>query len=37
MAEDLDTTDRAILAELQRDGRVPLTELGRSIWRFAWR
>ncbi|MBE1491698.1 Lrp/AsnC family transcriptional regulator [Plantactinospora soyae] len=31
MAEDLDSTDWAILAELQRDGRVPLTELGRRV------
>ncbi|MFC6020697.1 Lrp/AsnC family transcriptional regulator [Plantactinospora solaniradicis] len=31
MAEDLDLTDWAILAELQRDGRVPLTELGRRV------
>ncbi|GIG92232.1 Lrp/AsnC family transcriptional regulator [Plantactinospora endophytica] len=31
MAEDLDPTDWAILAELQRDGRVPLTELGRRV------
>jgi Lrp/AsnC family leucine-responsive transcriptional regulator len=31
MAEDLDETDWTILAELQRDGRVPLTELGRRV------
>ncbi|RFU37833.1 Lrp/AsnC family transcriptional regulator [Actinomadura logoneensis] len=31
MTENLDATDRAILAELQRDGRVPLTELGRRV------
>ncbi|GAA3029650.1 Lrp/AsnC family transcriptional regulator [Streptosporangium longisporum] len=31
MAEDLDETDWAILVELQRDGRVPLTELGRRV------
>jgi Lrp/AsnC family leucine-responsive transcriptional regulator len=31
MAETLDTTDWAILAEVQRDGRVPLTELGRRV------
>ncbi|WP_345348251.1 Lrp/AsnC family transcriptional regulator [Actinoallomurus liliacearum] len=31
MAEDLDETDWAIMAELQRDGRVPLTELGRRV------
>jgi len=27
----LDSTDWAVLAELQRDGRVPLTELGRRV------
>ena len=27
----LDETDWAILAELQRDGRLPLTELGRRV------
>ncbi|MEU8318995.1 Lrp/AsnC family transcriptional regulator [Nonomuraea sp. NPDC048881] len=31
MAEDLDDTDWAILAELQREGRLPLTELGRRV------
>jgi Lrp/AsnC family leucine-responsive transcriptional regulator len=31
MAENLDATDWAILAELQREGRVPLTELGRRV------
>ncbi|MGA8116882.1 MAG: Lrp/AsnC family transcriptional regulator [Actinocatenispora sp.] len=31
MAENLDPTDWAILAELQRDGRVALTELGRRV------
>lgn len=31
MAEDLDTTDWAILVELQRDGRIPLTELARRV------
>lgn len=31
MAENLDPTDWAILVELQRDGRVPLTELGRRV------
>ncbi|MCP2168769.1 Lrp/AsnC family transcriptional regulator [Goodfellowiella coeruleoviolacea] len=31
MAETLDTTDWAILAELQQDGRVPITELGRRV------
>ncbi|PRY37261.1 Lrp/AsnC family transcriptional regulator [Umezawaea tangerina] len=31
MAESLDATDWAILAELQADGRVPLTELGRRV------
>ncbi|MFI0447304.1 Lrp/AsnC family transcriptional regulator [Actinomadura sp. 6N118] len=31
MAENLDATDWAILAELQRDGRLPLTELGRRV------
>ncbi|MEV4095365.1 Lrp/AsnC family transcriptional regulator [Streptosporangium saharense] len=31
MAENLDPTDWAILAELQRDGRVPFTELGRRV------
>src|SRR5439155_1363933 len=29
--EALDPTDWAILAELQRDGRIPLTELGRRV------
>ncbi|WP_248961700.1 Lrp/AsnC family transcriptional regulator [Sphaerisporangium perillae] len=31
MAVNLDPTDWSILAELQRDGRVPLTELGRRV------
>jgi len=31
MAESLDTTDWAIIAELQRDGRIALTELGRRV------
>ncbi|MEV0597212.1 Lrp/AsnC family transcriptional regulator [Nonomuraea cavernae] len=31
MADNLDPTDWAILAELQRDGRLPLTELGRRV------
>ncbi|RSN06716.1 AsnC family transcriptional regulator [Nonomuraea sp. WAC 01424] len=31
MTEDLDDTDWTILVELQRDGRVPLTELGRRV------
>ena len=31
MTETLDATDWAILAELQQDGRVPLTELGRRV------
>lgn len=31
MAENIDATDWAILSELQRDGRVPLTELGRRV------
>lgn len=31
MTEDLDATDWAILSELQRDGRIPLTELGRRV------
>lgn len=31
MAEDLDETDWALLVELQRDGRIPLTELGRRV------
>ena len=31
MAESLDETDWAILSELQADGRVPLTELGRRV------
>ncbi|MBB4908357.1 Lrp/AsnC family transcriptional regulator [Actinophytocola algeriensis] len=31
MTESLDTTDWAILAELQQDGRVALTELGRRV------
>jgi Lrp/AsnC family leucine-responsive transcriptional regulator len=31
VAESLDATDWAILAEVQRDGRIPLTELGRRV------
>ncbi|MFI6787259.1 Lrp/AsnC family transcriptional regulator [Nonomuraea sp. NPDC050383] len=31
MAENVDPTDWAIIAELQRDGRVPLTELARRV------
>jgi Lrp/AsnC family transcriptional regulator, leucine-responsive regulatory protein len=31
MTESLDETDWAILAEVQRDGRIPLTELGRRV------
>lgn len=31
MAESLDATDWTILGELQRDGRVPLTELARRV------
>lgn len=31
MAESLDATDWAILDELQRDGRVPFTELARRV------
>ncbi|KAA2255967.1 Lrp/AsnC family transcriptional regulator [Solihabitans fulvus] len=31
MTESLDATDWAILVELQRDGRIPLTELGRRV------
>ena len=31
MTESLDMTDWAILAELQQDGRIPLTELGRRV------
>lgn len=31
MAVSLDATDWAILAELQRDARMPLTELGRRV------
>jgi Lrp/AsnC family leucine-responsive transcriptional regulator len=31
MTESVDATDWAILAELQRDGRVALTELGRRV------
>ncbi|MBT2228288.1 Lrp/AsnC family transcriptional regulator [Nonomuraea sp. NEAU-A123] len=31
MAESLDMTDWSIIAELQRDGRVALTELGRRV------
>jgi Lrp/AsnC family leucine-responsive transcriptional regulator len=31
MVENLDATDWAILVELQRDGRVPLTELSRRV------
>jgi hypothetical protein len=31
MTETLDPTDWAILVEVQRDGRIPLTELGRRV------
>jgi Lrp/AsnC family leucine-responsive transcriptional regulator len=31
VTESLDLTDWAILVELQRDGRLPLTELGRRV------
>ncbi len=31
MTEDLDPTDWAIVTELQRDGRMTLTELGRQV------
>ncbi|GAA1518204.1 Lrp/AsnC family transcriptional regulator [Kribbella lupini] len=31
MTVDLDATDWAILGELQQDGRMPLTELGRRV------
>ncbi|HEU4946704.1 MAG TPA: Lrp/AsnC family transcriptional regulator [Kribbella sp.] len=31
MTESLDATDWAILVELQEDGRLPLTELGRRV------
>ncbi|MGW4467088.1 Lrp/AsnC family transcriptional regulator [Micromonospora sp. NBC_01796] len=31
MAENIDATDWSILVELQRDGRIPLTELGRRV------
>lgn len=31
MTESLDPTDWSILAEVQRDGRIPLTELGRRV------
>ncbi len=31
MTEDLDTTDWAILAAVQQDGRIALTELGRRV------
>ncbi|PXY29291.1 AsnC family transcriptional regulator [Prauserella sp. PE36] len=31
MAESLDATDWSILTELQRDGRLPLTELARRV------
>jgi Lrp/AsnC family leucine-responsive transcriptional regulator len=31
MTESLDTTDWSILVEVQRDGRIPLTELGRRV------
>lgn len=31
MAETLDATDWAILVELQKDGRLPLTELGKRV------
>lgn len=31
MAEHLDETDWSILVEIQQDGRIPLTELGRRV------
>ncbi|MEU4408856.1 Lrp/AsnC family transcriptional regulator [Streptosporangium sp. NPDC023963] len=31
MAESLDATDWSILVEVQRDGRIPITELGRRV------
>ncbi|MQY16162.1 hypothetical protein SRB5_63550 [Streptomyces sp. RB5] len=31
MAENLDSTDWALLTELQRDGRIPFTELARRV------
>jgi Lrp/AsnC family transcriptional regulator, leucine-responsive regulatory protein len=31
MAENLDETDWSILAEVQQNGRIPLTELGRRV------
>ncbi|MEV7969478.1 Lrp/AsnC family transcriptional regulator [Sphaerisporangium sp. NPDC088356] len=31
MTETLDATDWSILVEVQRDGRIPLTELGRRV------
>jgi Lrp/AsnC family leucine-responsive transcriptional regulator len=31
MTESLDSTDWSILVEVQRDGRIPLTELGRRV------
>ncbi|MGN9844382.1 Lrp/AsnC family transcriptional regulator [Nonomuraea sp. H19] len=31
MAENLDASDWAILVEVQRNGRIPLTELGRRV------
>lgn len=31
MTENLDATDWAILVEVQRDGRIPLTELGKRV------
>ncbi|NUW36199.1 Lrp/AsnC family transcriptional regulator [Nonomuraea sp. SMC257] len=31
MTENVDATDWAIIAELQRDGRIPLTELARRV------
>ncbi|GAA2822033.1 Lrp/AsnC family transcriptional regulator [Nonomuraea rubra] len=31
MTEELDETDWSILAEVQRDGRIPFTELGRRV------
>ena len=31
MTETIDPTDWAILVEVQRDGRIPLTELGRRV------
>lgn len=31
MTENLDATDWSILVEVQRDGRIPITELGRRV------